>query len=504
MSKKCPKPTHWHVAPKGAKRCPVCDAPARLVRRCEHRATTPSDDTDAHWLKRNPARGFKVVPVGHPRARKKPSRPRQSGPTRETTCTIAKAALLMASGQSIAQAADVLGINRSSLYRLHEHYGDLFQREYEAMKARFNALAAEAVGDGEDNAANSWAVMLLEIKQRHAELNGRILTEDSAELPPLSPQMTLTEFFHAYAWPFSLQAKGDTDRTRADYLTSLRYWTQLTGDPPINQVSKQTCSTFLQLLRELPGVAGGKLSPNTIHKHWVNVQRLLAWTGPADRHNPSGANLIATPPWLPSPRRHRQPPRPGIALSDIWQWLEVLPAHAKWMPKLGMTNPVAWWRAVILTFYNTGLRPGTLFGITWEMIDGHRLMVPPAISKGHQGRLLWLNDAALDALQPLRRSTGLVFRWSDWPAAETTLKKHRVAQQRAAGIPPRSFYSFRRTFATECGKISPIAMQIQMGHVGPGLQMAADHYIDAEAVLAEALSKLPQPTPPTDPQQNAA
>jgi hypothetical protein len=32
-----------------------------------------------------------------------------------------------------------------------------------------------------------------------------------------------------------------------------------------------------------------------------------------------------------------------------------------------------------------------------------------------------------------------------------------------------------------------------LGHVGPGLRMAADHYINAEDVLSDALAKLPQP-----------
>jgi hypothetical protein len=65
-------------------------------------------------------------------------------------------------------------------------------------------------------------------------------------------------------------------------------------------------------LAELPGVDGKKLSPNTRFKHWVNIQRLISWTGPADRHNPCGAGLVQNPPWLPSPRKHRQSPPPVL------------------------------------------------------------------------------------------------------------------------------------------------------------------------------------------------
>jgi len=106
---------------------------------------------------------------------------------------------------------------------------------------------------------------------------------------------------------------------------------------------------------------------------------------------------------------------------------------------------------------------------------------------------LYLNQAILDALAPIRRPAGLVFGWADWPRGETTLRRHRRRMHDAAGIPRLDFKAFRRTFTTECGKLSVLAMQLMTGHVGLGLRMAAEHYIDAPAILADALERMPQP-----------
>jgi len=319
----------------------------------------------------------------------------------------------------------------------------------------------------------------------------------------LSPRMTLVEFFWEHAWPHCLETKRDCPRTRDDYVTSLAYWKRFTGDPPIGEIDKRTLAAFMRQVGGLPGKYGD-ISPTTIRKHWSNIQRLIEWTGPESRANPNGTNLVSTPAYVPAPRRRRGPPKPGFSLDQLWDWLCILPSAARPIPGIDC-DPVHWWRALILVAYNTGMRPRTLFHIRWEMIGepadlrlrdrGRVIRVPESILKGDRGRLLWLNRPALDALGPLEQRAGLVFRWPDWPRAESTLRKHRVRLQRAAGIPTqwRSLYAFRRTFTTECGKINAVAMQLMTGHEGLGIRMATEHYINAESLLAEALSRLPQP-----------
>lgn len=308
----------------------------------------------------------------------------------------------------------------------------------------------------------------------------------------LSPEMTLTDFFWRYAWPDCFVPKGDGRRTRKDYETSLRYWRELTGDPPLGKISKRHCATFVRRVGAVNGNTA-RLSQNTVHKHWVNIQRLLNLSGPSSRQQPDGADVLENPPWLTGPGRSQPAPRAGFSLDEIWRWLEILPRLAVRCAKNADFDPVDWWRGLILVAYNTGARPATLFQLRSEWIDDHVLRVPPEAIKGRHGRLLWLNDPALEAIRKLRKPKGLIFGWERWPEAETTLRKHRRRQQRPAGVRDLGFYGFRRTFATECGKISPLAMQIMLGHEGLGLRMAAQHYVCLEEVLADALQKLPQP-----------
>jgi len=314
--------------------------------------------------------------------------------------------------------------------------------------------------------------------------------------PPgkLSAEMTLSEFFWRYAWPDCLAPKGDKLRTRKDYEKSLVYWRIFTGDPPLEEIDKRTCSRFLGRL----ALARHKrtdqvLAGNTIYKHWVNLERLLRWTGPASRQNPEGAAVIELPPWLRGPRKKKCAPKAGFIVDEIQCWLEVLGRTAGPAPKIQVADPPAWWRAVILLDYNTGLRPGTLFAVRWEMISGHWLTVPTGIAKGEDGLRIWLNDPALQAIEPLRRAAGLVLGWENWPEAESTFRKHRIRQQEAAGIRLLPLYGLRRCFSTELAKINPLAAQIMMGHRDLGMQMMIDHYVDPEQLLGEALAKLPQP-----------
>jgi len=304
----------------------------------------------------------------------------------------------------------------------------------------------------------------------------------------LSAEMSLPEFFWQYAWPDCLAPKGDSKRTRKDYAKSLDYWVILTDNPPVGGITKRTLSQFVRRLAGLP------LARNTVYKHWVNVERLIRWTGPASRQNREGIGLVEVPAWTQGPRKQKVSPREGPRLDEINSWLEGLVLGARPILKLGGIDPVDWWAALILFDYNTGLRPGSLFRLRWEDLDGHWIQIAAVDYKGQQqDHRIWLNEPALRAITPLRRAAGLVFAWEGWPRAETTFRKHRRRTQQRAGIQPFSLYGLRRRFCSELGKINPLAAQIMMGHRGLGMAMMIDHYIDRESILSDALSRLPQP-----------
>lgn len=434
------------------------------------------------------------------------------GPKRDIEKHIArvrKAVVMQLAGRSHGEIAAAVGVGTKSL----GNWQSVYREQWETERARaleicaaFVGLHTEAPIDGETAAA-----MIRCALAAAGTRDGEAVAEER-ERAPISCDMTLGQFFAAYAWPDCLAPKGDNVRTLRDYERSLAYWRALTGDPPLAEIDQRTCSTFLRRLaglnpEEIKGMRRGgggptsaagsdRLSPNTVRKHWQNLQRLLCWTGPSSRHVPEGAGLVANPPWAPMPRPDRPGPRPAMTLDEIGRWLDVLPQAETALPMIPpFVDPAAWWRALILVAYNTGLRPGGLMRLEWGMIDGHRLNLPPSIAKGRRGYLLWINSAALRALEPIRRPSGLVFGWPGWPNGESSLKKARYRLQREAGIPSRSFYALRRAFATQAAKINPLAAQLQMGHRGLGMAMMIEHYLDHEQTLRDALEKLPQPVP---------
>jgi len=413
-----------------------------------------------------------------------------TGPRPETVAQIYQATAMIVAGQTEAAAAAALGTTPNAIWSARHRHRGLWREAENLAKLQRGVIVT-----GLQQSPGDFALL-------SAEGPENSVRED---LPDPTPDMRLPEFFDAWAWPFCLEPAGRERRTESAYRTALCYWASLTDNPPIRDITRDHLRRFLNGLKTVTTQrTGGRLSLASVRKHMLVVQRLLQWTGHPDRHNPNGAGLRADVPWLPIPRKEFPSSRPGFTLDQMARWLAVLPEIAEPMPTVDGADPLAWWRALLLVSYNTGMRPGTTFRVEWSMLDGHVLHIPPAIIKGHHGRLVWLNDHALAALEPLRRSAGLVFAWDGWPCRETALRRHLRSQQRAAGIPRLSLYGFRRAFATECGKINPLAMQIAMGHVGLGFQMAANHYINIEAVLAEALSKLPQPGPSDEPQQNAA
>ncbi len=311
----------------------------------------------------------------------------------------------------------------------------------------------------------------------------------------LTPNVRLSEFFWFYAWPDVLEPKGDSSRTLKDYLTTLQRWRQLTGDPPIRKITERTLSKFLRLLAGLTESNGyPSMRNNTVRKHGVIIDRLIRYTGPRTRDNPTGADLLEKPPWIPLPRLEGVAPKRPLRLEEIGAWLHVLPEEAQPLPKMCGADPVAWWRALILLAYNTGWRPQTLFDFRWDWLDGQRVTVPVAGIKGRRGRIFWLNQSAMAAIEPLREyEGGLVLNWWNHKSGNTALRRHRERMQRVAGIPAMPLYALRRSFATQLAAINPLAAQIAMGHEGLGMAMMINHYLEPEAILAEALYRLPQP-----------
>jgi len=347
-----------------------------------------------------------------------------------------------------------------------------------------------------------------------------------------APDWTLLDF---YLWHVRPKCLGASRRrpnaapgTLRQYEIALfRWWQAFTGwtaetleagdpfdgrrEPRLSELTDDRCDEFLDAALDRTW-HGEHVSTATVKKWSTHLNYCLLRTGPRIGARKHFARVLPEAPQIDPPDVPKGPPPDGYSLDQIQNLLDAC-GHATRKP-LHRWEPAVWWRAVILFAYNTGMRPETLFRLRWDHFPRNhpanagddRLRVadlPAEILKGRAAsQRIWLNDAAVDAIAPLRRPAGLVFGWP-WPTAESTLRHELARLVALAGITrearrgPSPFYGFRRAFATACVAIphesAPIAAALMMNHKPPGLAVMLSHYANPVPLLAAVLPLLPQP-----------
>ena len=138
---------------------------------------------------------------------------------------------------------------------------------------------------------------------------------------PLSPSMTLSQFYEAYVRPICLEPRATAAGTFKEYKNALKLWKFYTDDPPVNQIGASTCAKFLGMLSQRLNRRGEKISPNTCRKICIHLQFLFDRLGPRTQKNRMGAGLLPDVPYLDKPRLRRKPPTDSFTLEDISAWL---------------------------------------------------------------------------------------------------------------------------------------------------------------------------------------
>lgn len=311
---------------------------------------------------------------------------------------------------------------------------------------------------------------------------------------------TLSQFFARYFLPTCL-AQRDPETLRA-YKESVAHWAALTGDPPLGRISPKTLSQFIAGLAELPGKkAGSKMAKATIAKHVRHVQPILDCAGPENKDNRAGVGALEKTPYFQRVKVPKQPPRPEFSLEELGQLLDACSIAAR--PKIAHLTATAWWQALIVVIYNTGLRIGSCLDLRYDWIrtdgaTGWAAIVPEAI-KHEQGRDVPLNSAAVSAMQTIRTSRDLVFPWD---CRRRHLDDVFQSIKKAAGLPPadgRMFHAIRRLTSSQLAKQGPGVAQFVLGHAG--LSTTKAHYING-ATAVHFTQQLQQPiTRPADRQR---
>jgi integrase len=324
---------------------------------------------------------------------------------------------------------------------------------------------------------------------RQAVECARWMRQKGETLFPPSDETTLRTFFDSYYRPNRLSDASPW--TIRSYEGTLRYWMLISGDPPLKQITVATLSHFRDSLKGLRGKSPAtRMAANTIRSHLRQLQIILDKAGPAGPRNRDAADLVARTPWV-------KPPREEIKIPRIVTMHELggvyLAAVGMETPDLGGIKPAAWWRALLVITYNTGLRRRTLFALEMQHVDwkGHRLVVPPKLLKNARGQSIHLNTVSMRHVLKIRTDRELLF---PWPQSLGSFNRAFHRLQDLAAIPRDQHFGLhglRRTLATTLWGQSPEAAQLQLGH--GAMSTTQKHYVLGDEILARALDALPQP-----------
>lgn len=308
-----------------------------------------------------------------------------------------------------------------------------------------------------------------------------------------SAAMSLGQFYETAFCRFFLEPRGAQPNTFKEYETTLTYWAAATGDPPLRSLTALHTSEFTAYVRQLPGLHGGEISPNTVRKHAAQLQTILDFAGPPSRTMRNAQNLIG-PLYVERPRQREKPPTDGYTLPELADLLAATPSVTT-PAYLEPRDRPTYWRTLLAAGYNTGARIGSLLAARWDQISRDResrpwLAVP--VKRGHVRRV-YLNPFALEAIEAMRPLTGDRPKVWHWPYSLSYLQCQRRHLAAAAGLPPDrrlGFHALRKAMITECSAVDPLAASLQAGHAD--FRTTQNHYIHPGRVAA-GMQNLAQP-----------
>ena len=403
---------------------------------------------------------------------------------------IAKATSLIASGGTMEEAAQGVGIGLEGLREWKRKHPALWAQEEEQSAEAVIALVRKLAGTGAILAGDVGVYI------RQAEFADRWVKARGESLFPVTGETTLSSFFDSWYRPVRLV--DASPKTLAKFRSCLNRWRLLTGDPPVQAITAQTLAMFRDALAKMPGKDRVcRASPNTVRSNLRQIQAVLDKCGKPGPRNRDAAGLIDEPPWV-------KPPKPQWSMPKTVAEEHVNAIYAAAfnmdVPKLWpMFKPSAWWRALIVTTWSTGLRRRTLFELEWTFVDWQKrwLAIPGKHLKNGRPTLIPLTDVALEHLQAIRSNRRLIFAWPSNGEMESAIKGFYREWGRLlefAGISTAerfTLHSLRRTLGTNLWDTCPEAAQLMLGH--SEAETTRQHYVRSPEIIARALAHLPVP-----------
>ena len=302
---------------------------------------------------------------------------------------------------------------------------------------------------------------------------------------------TLTQVYERYLLPVCRRsaadprAQGTIDKDHH----ALGWWTRLTGDPPLAQVSQETCNAFCEDLAAAEARGGKTLAANTRRAIAIHLQWMLDLCGPRVRRRQRALGLWQEAPWIETP------PAQEARVKDIWRLDEL----GLLLAATCVAKRPEWWQSLILFLYNTGLRIGSAILASWENVDRDDpgwLFLPASTMKGgKRSHEIPLNSVARDSIEVLRRDGVPRLFGRRWPSSKSGMERTLGRIKRASGLPPHrcegfAFHALRGACYTEGKKINSAGADLLLGH--RGVSIGIDCYAGRELML-EVVTRLPQP-----------
>lgn len=320
----------------------------------------------------------------------------------------------------------------------------------------------------------------------------------------LSPAMRLAELWEAYGRPVVARAKRLAPETIAMYDDSVRLWTALTADRPLEAIAEDDGADYLEGLRYQPGLKDEFLAPRTVRRHVTDLQRILDLAGPRSRYGTWGRyaqHLVERVPYLEPPEVPKRLPSGDFTHAEVLAILAACPrakVHEDYPGDGG-----EFWTALVTFLCATGLRIRETMDLRWSMIARQTLLIPAAITKSGADRATYVPPQALVAIAPLRRlapsEAHRIFPWPNWPGAGAWRWLHRRREQlvAAAGLAEArrfGFHGFRKyygtavfTAASATSGAPAAAAAFALGHESTGVTLG--HYISPAAQLGVELAR---------------
>lgn len=296
---------------------------------------------------------------------------------------------------------------------------------------------------------------------------------------------TLRQAFHA--WYLSPELKP---RTVEAYLNALHHWEGMTEDPldPVTFPADPDIHSITNLhLAKFKTAFLREHSAATFNKIRAHLLAVLNRLGPVQKHNPEGLGILSD--FVFTSRAREQDRQPRMASDAELTAIYQAAGQATW-PKFPQ-GAAAWWQALLVFLFNTGLRRNDFLRLRMQDLDLDHHCFQFRAEKTGKLRTLPLHPAAVEHLRNIWSERDLVF---PKPRGNRSLYQHWHKLQTAAGLPLErhlTFHQLRSTCGSRLFQQSPGAAQEMLGH--SSIETTRRSYATTSEQLVQLATQAQQP-----------